>query len=246
MPATSQRIAVGKTTFRSTYADANALWRVIGKKGKDCYLCQIQNEPVEIDGTVYSGDYAGIQKVFMRSEIHRSLQWKNFFDKARDDSNKFYDSLQIGQTVHYHDGFGAYIRCEVVGGQKLKPVALVGNWREYDLPTRRSTGEIIETYWSEKLKQGELFEPNASNIWEFYQNDETNPAHIPVNMRNGNDPTTMDAINLDLPETTAEEKRVADLWRTVEGLRELVGHTTLSDPQQIIDGVVQYLKSRNL
>jgi hypothetical protein len=245
MPATSQRISVGKTTFRSTYADANALWRVIGKKGKDCYLCQIQNEPVEIDGTVYAGDYVGVEKVFMRSEIQRSLQWENFFDQARDDSEAFYKSLRVGQTVHYHNGFGAYLRCEVVEGKKLKPVALIGNWRDFDLPKRLPTGEILESYWSEKVKEGELFDPHATNIWEFYSNED-NPDRIPANMREGGDPSTMTPINLELPEMTAEEKRVADLWCVVDGLRQLVGHTTLSDPQQIIDGVVQYLKSRNL
>jgi hypothetical protein len=244
MSTTSQRISVGKTTFRSTYADANALWRVIGKKGKDCYLCQIENEPVEIDGTMYSGDYVGVEKVFMRSEIQRSLQWENFFDKAHDDSDKFYKSLRVGQIVHYHDGFGNYVRCEVVEDKKLKPVALVGNWRDCDLPHRLSTGEIFETYWSEKLKNAELFETNASNIWEFYVN-ETDPARIPANMREFGDPSTMTPINLELPEMIAEEKRIADLWCTVDGIRQLLGHTTLSDPQQIIDGVVQYLRSRN-
>lgn len=70
---TSLKIRTGKTIFRSVYADSNALWRVVEKKGKDCYLCRIENEPIEINGITYSGDYAGVEKVFMRDEIKRHL-----------------------------------------------------------------------------------------------------------------------------------------------------------------------------
>jgi hypothetical protein len=72
----SVKIVIGETTFRSSYADSNALWRVIEKKSKDCFLCEIVNEVFELEGKTYNGDYAGVQKAFLKSEIQQAVGWQ--------------------------------------------------------------------------------------------------------------------------------------------------------------------------
>lgn len=241
MPATTSKIVSGKTTFRSTYADSNALWRVVKKKSKDCYLCEIVNEPVEFEGKVLDGDYAGVQKVFMDHEIQNALGMQDFWNKIHNDHDAFYDSLRIGQIVHYHNGFGTFVRCEVSVDKQLKPLALVGNWRSHDLPRRLATGEIEGGYWYKRIVDKELSKPNATNIWEFYRN--ADPKRIPAGMNC--DPTSMKPIDLQVPEMTEEQKHVAELWNTVIGIRDVV-QSGGSNPQQIIDGVIGFLKVRNL
>jgi hypothetical protein len=236
----SVKIVIGETTFRSSYADSNALWRVIGKKSKDCFLCEIANEVFEFEGKTYDGDYAGIQKVFLKSEIQQAVGWQEFWNDVHADHENFYKDLKVGQIVHYHNGFGAYVRCEVVESKKLKPVALLGNWHSHELPRRLPTGDIMDTYWSKQIKEGELLKPNGTHIWEFYRIGKNKK---PTNMID--DPTVMEPINLELPEMTQDQKRNADLWATVNEIREIVDSSS-NDPQQIIDSVVGFLKARSL
>jgi hypothetical protein len=234
------KIVIGETTFRSTYADSNSLWRVIEKKSKDCFLCEIVNELFEIEGKTFNGDYAGVQKAFLKSEIQQAVGWQEFWNDLHADHENFYNNLKVGQIVHYHNGFGSYVRCEVVEGKKLKSVALLGSWDSHELPRRLPTGEILDTYWSKQIKEGELIKPNASNMWEFYF---TSKNMKPTNMID--DPTVMEHINLELPEMTQDQKLNADLWATVNGIRDIVD-TSSNDPRQIINSVVDFLKAKNL
>ena len=235
------KIVLGETTFRSTYADSNALWRVVSKKSKDCFLCEIVNEPFEFEGKVYEGDYAGVQKVFLKSEIDKAVGWQSFWDDVHNDHEAFYNSLKIGQIVHYHNGFNSYVRCEVVEDKKLKSIALLGNWHSHELPRRLPTGEILDTYWSKKIKEGDVSKPNATNIWEFYENNKNNKK--PANMTD--DPTVMTPINLELSAMTEDEKRNAELWATVNKVRDILNDHS-GNPQEIIDSVIGFLKARNL
>lgn len=236
----SVKIVIGETTFRSTYADSNALWCVVEKKSKDCFLCEIVNEVFEFEGKTYNGDYAGVQKVFLKSEIQQAVGWQEFWNDVHSDHDNFYNNLKVGQIVHYHNGFGSYVRCEVVEGKKLKSVALLGNWHSHELPQRLPTGEILDTYWSKQIKEGELTKPNASNIWEFYL---TSKNKKPTNMTD--DPTVMEPINLELPEMTQDQKRNAELWTTVNGVRNILNDHS-GNPQEIIDSVIGFLKARGM
>lgn len=58
----------------------------------------------------------------------------------------WWDSLEPGTILHYHNGFGEYVRCEVVvqawnsvsahhdAAPCLQPIALVGNWDKFHAP----------------------------------------------------------------------------------------------------------------
>lgn len=226
------KIVSGKTTFRATYADSNALWRVIRSQGKGTYLCEIVAEPIEIDGHVYSGDYVGVQKAFLRTEVLHSLNMQQFWNDIHDDCDKFYDSLRPGQIVHYHNGFGCYVRCEVVLEDqiKLKQIALVGDWQDYDLPKRLPDGEILYSYHAEKVMNQELFRPNATNLWEFKPE--------------GEDPSKFPVIDLSVPDMTPEQKELADLWSCVNAIRKFLDEHP-NDPRSILESIRLYVQGIN-
>lgn len=190
------------TRFRSVYADSNALFEITRKAGPSAWEAVITRE---------SGDYEGVAKLFSTEEVRRSLKAESFWKNTRAKSNDFYTTAKLGSVVHYHHGFGGYIRCEVVMGvtvhsdgktvKCLKPVALVGNWKPYDLPRRNRDGSIHLGYHAGSIAKGEVFSPHASNIWE-----------CPEFNRAGNpNPTSMPAVDLSVPAMTSDEEAAAKL-----------------------------------
>jgi len=158
--------------FRSVIADCNALWEVKGSRGRGVFECEVVNEPWEHEGQTYDGDFAGRVGVFTREHIEAALAMEEFWQRSHDEHEEFYASLGDHQVVHYHDGFGQYIRCHAVtatedvpgmagikkGDRCLREVALVGAWRAHNLnPGDHHVRGVLE---------GRLFKPNASNIWE--------------------------------------------------------------------------------
>lgn len=182
-------------TFRSGYADSNALWKVISHEGGRAWNCEIVDEPIVLPGgRTISGDYAGVVKPFMDEQIAAAIGQAEAISRIRDDHDFFYANLTDGQTIHYHNGFGQYVRCTVADG-KLVPVAMVGAWRSYDLPRRDDRGTLVLSYYAEKIMYGEPMAPHASNLWEY-----------PGFSRKGRpDPTDLDAIDLSIPEQSADE-----------------------------------------
>lgn len=196
--ADPDKVVVNKTKFRAIHADSNALWLVVGARGRDTYDCVIVKEGE-------FSDYDGTRKVFGGEEIRRSIKMEQFWNKSFSDSDTWYNQLPLGAIVHYNNGFKNFVRCEVVRGTTvhtgdaivtcLKPIALVGEWREYDLPRRLPTGELVKGYHAERIEKGETFRPHTSSIYE----GSTEPARF------GLDPRNLPALNLTVPEATTEE-----------------------------------------
>ena len=140
----------------------------------------------------------------------------------------FYTKERVGQLVHYSNGFGQFVRCEVVeaaehdnttsrdrstiGGVALRPIALVGNWREYDLPRRQANGEVRYGYNAEQVIEGKLMQPHASNIYEY--EGFSDRAKI--------DPRTLEPIDLTPPGMSPDDERRAALVRELDKIRSLV------------------------
>jgi hypothetical protein len=216
------QVAVGiGTTFRSAYADSNALWKVLSRKGNDVWLCEIQNEPMEIKGfnaRVVDSDYAGTQKVFMTKEIARSIGMSNFWASLGDEHDQFYANLPVGATVHYRNHNDSFVRCTVVetdGKKALLPVALVGNWRSCDLPQRQQDGTIYYPYHPKKIMDGETFEPNYSNVWE--------------SKPEGPNPMALKPINLEVPPMTEAELARTNLFCRILALEKACHDALRSD-----------------
>lgn len=148
---TTKTIKAGDT-FQAPYADANATWKVIRKQGRDMWRCELI-EPEEYRGPVQG---------FLTSVIEQAMETRRNFTALMDRHDRFYAALPLGSIVHYSNGFAAFVRCERVEGpkgQRLKPVALVGNWPDHELHPL--------SYWVRNVVLGtDRFEPNVSTIWE--------------------------------------------------------------------------------
>lgn len=156
--------------FRSAYADSNALWEVKTARGKGCWNCEIVNEKIVIDGKTYDGDYVGVAKVFGNEEIEASVLSMKACDDGQKEHKAFMESLQPGQIVHYDNGFKSLVRCKVVMLEGIKkcllPIALVGEWKSWDLPKRTDNGVEELPYYPRMIRSEETFTPNYSCIVE--------------------------------------------------------------------------------
>ena len=130
----------------------------------------------------------------------------------------FYDSLQVGQIVHYHNGFGEYVRCTVVAeGDEtqvndvtsklmLLPVALVGNWKDHDtvVETYEKNGYISEPFHVKSIREGRTWRANASCIFEasqFKREDVPDPTLLePLDIRQETVPYTLAEFEQDILE----------------------------------------------
>jgi hypothetical protein len=202
-----------------------------------------KHEPLTLQHVPYMDAYQaneatvrGVNKNTVRSQLMRDRAMR----AMRDTNADFYASLKVGQTVHYHNAFGSYVRCEVVRGESvhspgvqqnvLKPVALVGDWRPYDLPRRMPDGSVNYGYQVEQIREGKTMTPHESTIWESPR----------CARREGDkDPTKMEPISLEVPGMSADEERKAALWRKVDRLRAVVNDHRAQDPQSILDAVRQ-------
>lgn len=229
------------TRFRSPIADGNPLWEVLGPRGQDVYEAVVLNEPLEINGTMYDSDFVGTVDVFSGERIRRILEFAAKWESLSKKGSDYYESLSIGDVVHYHNAFGNYVRCEVVMGyddesgstqKMLKPVALVGNWKGHDLPKRMRDGSVYEPYYTKKVREAEPFRPHASNLYESPEFSD----------RHGFDPRTLDPISLEVPGVTPQEAehyaKVRFLDRVAELAQEEGSH---DDPDATIAELIEML-----
>lgn len=189
------KIGIG-TKFNSGYADGMATWEVVRSRGANTWDCEI---------VAPSLDGLGVQKVFGGEEIERALKRAAHFSRVIDENTAWWSARKVGEIVHYHNGFGQFVRGEIVdvnGEKKMRPIALVGNYREYDLPIRNRDGSINHRQASTVAK-GEPFAPNYGNM---YESD-------PRSTRFSLDPRPLEPIDLTVPEMTPEQAASARLER---------------------------------
>ena len=198
------KVSVGDR-FRSVIADAYALWEVKKARGRGAWECEVVEE-----------------KVFGGEEILRAVAFEQMFDRMASDNDRFYANLRPGQVVHYDNGFECYVRCKVVpvnGCNVLRPVALVGKWRQHDLWTRYRNGSVRMGYYPDKIEKGETMTPNVFSIYEH--------------TKRGADPTALPAVDYAPPELSPEEAARAEDWRAVEAVQVLLNQTD-KDPKALL------------
>jgi hypothetical protein len=136
---------------------------------------------------------------------------KLFGTDAESDHGRWWAARKIGEIVHYSDGFGQFIRGEIIeheGKKKMRPTALVGNWKAHDLPRIGADGNLHESYHVKEIREGKPMQPNFSNMVEavgISANDKRNGVQ---------DPRGQPAIDLTPPKPDAnqiEAKRLSDL-----------------------------------
>ena len=189
--------------FHAPIADGNPEWEVTGKAGRGVWRAKCLGE-----------DYCGEVRAFTEAQIRHSVGMARAFARTHDED--WYASQPLGRIVHYHNSFGKYVRCEVVMGTTvhnkashkcLKPIALVGAWGKGDLPRRMNDGSIYLGYHADQIAKGECFEPHFGCI---YETGRQGGHHF------GEDPRTMPALDLSVPELSAEETAKANLWKAVQ------------------------------
>lgn len=156
---TKRSVNVG-TTFTYNYADANPTWTVVGARGRGTWDCRIEEDL----------DYAGATKVFSTEEILSARNLAAAIDSMMSDHDTFWASRSVGEVLHYHNGFGQFVRGEVVeveGEKLLLPTSLVGNWTPADLAHYHVIdGTPVVPYYCRKIMESEPFQPNYSYIYE--------------------------------------------------------------------------------
>jgi len=230
----AKRVSKGMK-FRSNFADSNPLWEVIARRGNGVWECKIVNEPITLDdGRVIDSDWVGKVDVFDSKHILACVNSERFFKKLKEDSDNWFETLKEGDTYHYCNGFGQYVRCKVVTESKEKkfqPIALVGKWKGYDLPHRSETGEVRYGYHAQKIVDGKgAWQPSTTCV---YEHPDATGYH------KGDDPRKMEEISLEVPEMTSQEKEDAELAKTI-----LWVHVTLTShkPREAISMIKKHLE----
>lgn len=202
--------------FHSAYADGNPEWEVIEKRGRGTWIATITPESL---------DFVGTNKAFTTEEIEGAKAMAALWDDMHDDHDAFFASLPIGAIVHYDNGFNQFVRCEVVAstttshGRNLKNLALVGAWREHDLPRRMADGSIYNGYHAQQIIDGAVFEPNYTNIYEARPEEEGMLRARSATI----DPRDLPPIDLSVPDMSEAERVAADLVQLINDIGALCG-----------------------
>lgn len=172
-----------------------------------------------------------------RDTVRRQLVRAREAQESAEKGEAFYASLEPGQVVHYDHGFRQYIRCVVVetsdmpqarAGKALKPVALVGDWRPFNLHRRERNGSVMLGYHAEAVREGRLMTPHESLIYEG-----------PRSRRAiGPDPAGLAPVSLDVPDMTDEERTRAELWRKVDRVRGIAS-SNAEDPRELLQEIAR-------
>jgi len=146
-------------------------------------------------------------KVFTVEEVVSSIKREAVFERYSNVDREFWDGAEDGEILHYHNGFGQFVRCEVYtneadGEKYMRPIALVGDWHSRDLAYRDSTGEVRYGYHARSIiepKEGKNWRSQLGNIYEL-MDDEQRAKY--------QDPAGCEPVSLEVPEPTDEDKLV--------------------------------------
>jgi hypothetical protein len=114
--------------------DEVARWEVVSRRSGDVWNCVVV-EPLE---------EAGTRRVFTERQILAHVGWEKYQQERRDEQGRYFAALPEGSIVHYHGGFGDWVRTRVVrvdGEIRLAPLALVGRWAPF---------ADLKEYWKKK------------------------------------------------------------------------------------------------
>lgn len=176
------------TTFKSTFADGRADWKVVRARGRGTWDCEIT-----------SPDFEGRQKVFSTEEIAAERRMDRMWADLSSDHDRWWADRLVGETLHYSNGFGQYVRGIVVannGKKELLPTAMVGAWKEHELPGRRADGEVRTSYQATKIAEKASWQPSHTCMFEAE----------PEKYATRGDPRTMEPIDLTVPPATPEQE----------------------------------------
>jgi len=187
---------IGKT-FHSTVADASVKFEVVKRAAPGIYRC-VSRDP----------EY-GCERLMDEVSLKAILKSEQITQEAQRRVDAYIASLNVGDIVHYHHVFNIFVQCEVVEGTpksfntweqygiSLKPIALLGKVKEYDLP-KIINGRVHIPHLSKMVLNGELFTPHPSNIYEYQPDNKVNP-------------TELEMVSIEIPKLTEADERMTQI-----------------------------------
>ncbi len=163
---------------------------------------------------------SGMSKASVVKLIAAEDNFAKLFHGNRDD---FWASQEVGNVLHYHNSFGAFVRGVVVendGQMELKPTALVGNWGNHDLPRRYADGRIHLGYHAGQIAEGASWQPSDGCVYESSTYSESYARY--------GDPRVLEEINLTIPEMSDDEVRRAKREVLIRTVIEQASHENRS------------------
>ena len=202
------------------------------------------------------------------ADIRALVEYDKRLEAMFDSHEAYYANLPVGTVVHYDNGFAQFVRCVRVDGpvgKRLRPIALVGNWREYDLPRRNPDGSVYLGSHAKWIAEGECFEPNYGSIWERYDakgrewsmrgltpegnahlNEIGRARFAELRYQAPFDPTTAEAIDLTPPALDREQEELAVYVQRFQHIASLVNETPRTlDEARATYRIVQALVARD-
>ena len=205
MIETPKDVKVG-LRFLYNHADSRFYFRVVRKAAKGLWECVCDDDQ----------DYAGAKEYLTSETILGAIEMEALFSNIFDENEEWLSSLEDGVVVHLSHGFHQFVRCVVETGEyvdgreekfgkRLIPIALVGDWRPFDLPRRMANGSISYPYHAKMIVESTPYRPGPQNLWEspYFQNSS-------LKDKDG-DPRNLDPISLDVPGMTPDEERASNM-----------------------------------
>lgn len=224
------KIVVGQSTFRDIVMDGNVTFRVVKDMGNGTFQCVSEDQ---------FDSYSGVVRYFDRAQLQNKIAMERAWDQAARGQDDFWDRQVVGRVLHYHNGFGQYVRGIVVlqGDKKvLKPKALVGAWDKRDLPHRRPNGEIVYPYHADKVVNGgpdACWQPSEGCVVESdsYRGPGTRYQHI--------NPLTAPEIDLSVPDMTPAQEAEARLEQVLDKVRAVINnrYQTSAPAREVLDEI---------
>jgi hypothetical protein len=182
-----------------------------------------------------------------RADIEAQIRYRRTLTNMFRQGDDWWAEQEIGATLHYHNGFGEYVRGEVVvltdgdraGLKGIRPVALVGNWKPYDLPQRRPDGSVAMGYHASKIVEGgpdAAWRPSDSCVYEA-------PRFVgPRGAGDPGDPRTLPALDLTVPPMSDDAQETARLFALaeqagliLEGIQPETARETLALAREVLN-----------
>jgi len=139
------RIKIG-TTFDAPLMDSTPEWTVTELIGDRVVIARTASDWL---------DAPNHEAAFKVEVVQASIAFRERMDCERQKSANFWDSVTPGDTLHYHNGFGEYVRCTVTRDRNFQPIALVGSWSAH------------QDYYIMKIEDGTgAWRPHPSCIFE--------------------------------------------------------------------------------
>jgi len=222
---------------------------LVGKSFPFSYL----GEPIRFTIVRLLGDLAfavadenkwGInERPFSVSEVRVILFWQSTFTSAKEETEDFWESTEVGQVLHYDEGISRLIRGTVVidpedGTKKLQLMELIGDW-SFEEPHREKDGSVRKSHYIIAVEEKKMVVPSSESIWENLSPEvQSGPRFRDLE----GDPATLAPWTYTIPELTEDEiknaqreKIIASLIETLNNWSETTDHKVDDIRAAIID-----------